>query len=525
MSLHEDPNAAASGDGLYSGGNPADTVSQSSTKSSEDTSSSDTNQVDDDVVGTICGSPKQSFGRRVIDGVLVARLEIFLALFMVARFMTMTPVQDLLLRKACLYRLHLNASVCSQLDDFEEIKNQAEKVASTTNMMQIVMALGPSSLLAIFIGPWCDKYGYRAPLISSSLGFIVNLSITIVTVYYMETPLYVNILAAVPDGLSGGLICVITAVCSEATLITRSERRRARFFALSATMSLSNPLGSYIGGQLYGRYGWKVLLYASLTTVSLALVWACITIKNLAKPAHAKDSLRVRLQNLFQLRNLRESFGTVTKSRPNRGRLQMWCLFAAVCCVVFDQASLGIAYFYVRKMYSWPVAHYTTVQSVAAVAGVAVNIPLVHLTMRVFKISDPAMALIGTCSYAAQMLLLGLAYKEWLYYVQCFVGLPSFLGQVGVRTHLSKLVAPDEVGKVFAFLSMFISVLPVVGEVMLTSLFNWSIDFLPGLPYLVASGIACISVGLLGYVTKVHRDTILYQEMSKADDLSGPIND
>lgn len=203
----------------------------------------------------------------------------------------------------------------------------------------------------------------------------------------------------------------------------------------------------------------------------------------------------------------------------------MWCLFAAVCCVVFDQASLGIAYFYVRKMYSWPVAHYTTVQSVAAVAGVAVNIPLVHLTMRVFKISDPAMALIGTCSYAAQMLLLGLAYKEWLYYVQCFVGLPSFLGQVGVRTHLSKLVAPDEVGKVFAFLSMFISVLPVVGEVMLTSLFNWSIDFLPGLPYLVASGIACISVGLLGYVTKVHRDTILYQEMSKADDLSGPIND
>ncbi|XP_077550407.1 proton-coupled folate transporter-like [Haemaphysalis longicornis] len=523
MTTDEGPKPAASGDGCDSGGHPGDSR-RSSTKSIEDTSSLDTKQVDD-CVGMVSGTSTPSLGRRVLDGVLVARLEIFLALFMISRFMTMTPVQELLLRKACLYRLHLNASVCSRLDDFEDVKNAAEKMASTTNMMLIVAALAPSSVLAIFIGPWCDKYGYRAPLISSSLGLIVNFSIVIVTVHYMELPLYVNILAAIPDGLSGGLICVITAVCSEATLITRAEGRRARFFAVTATMSLSNPLGSYIGGQLYGHYGWKVLLYVGLGTVAVALVWACITIKNLAKPAYAKDGLRVKLQNLFQLGNLRDSFGTVVKSRPSRGRLQLWCLFAAVCCVLFDQASVGIAYYYVRKMYSWTVPHYTTVQSVAAVVGVALNIPLAHLLARVFRIGDPAMALIGTCCYAAQMLLLGLAYKEWLYYVQCLVGLPSFLGQVGVRTHLSKLVAPDEVGKVFAFLSLFVSVLPIVGEVILTSLFNWSISFLPGLPYLVASCTACIAIGLIGYVTKVHRDTVVYEEMSKTDVPSGPIND
>lgn len=520
MSVDDNPSPS----GSESGGSTGDASRRSSTKSVEDMSSSDTKKADD-VVDLVSSTSTPSFGRRVLDGVLVARLEIFLALFMISRFMTMTPIQDLLLRKACLYRLHLNASMCSQLDDFEDVKNEAEKVASTTNMMQVVMALAPSSVLAIFIGPWCDKYGYRAPLISSSLGFIVTLSLTLVTVYYMEMPLYVNILAAVPDGLSGGLICVVTAVCSEATLITRPERRRARFFAVTAAMSLSNPLGSYIGGQLYGHYGWKVLLYVSLSTVAVALVWACVTIKNLEKPAHAKDGLKVKLRNLFQLGNLRDSFGTVVKTRPNRGRLQVWCLFAAVCCVLFDQASIGIAYYYVRKMYSWTVAHYTTVQSVAAVVGVAVNIPLAHLLARVFRVSDPAMALIGTCCYAAQMVLLGLAYKEWLYYLQCFVGLPSFLGQVGVRTHLSKLVGPDEVGKVFAFLSLFISVLPIVGEVILTSLFNWSIGFMPGLPYLAASCTACISIGLVGYVTKVHRDTIAYEQMSKTDVASGPIND
>ncbi|KAH9366292.1 hypothetical protein HPB48_010293 [Haemaphysalis longicornis] len=457
MTTEDDSRPAASGDGSGSGGMHPGDSRRSSTTSSQDTSSSDSRQVGD-VVGS--GTSTPSFGRRVLDGVLVARLEIFLALFMISRFMTMTPVQDLLLQKACLYRLHLNASVCSRLDDFEDVKNAAEKVASTTNLMQIVAALAPSSVLAIFIGPWCDKYGYRAPLISSSLGLAANFSITIVTVYYMELPLYVNILSAIPNGISGGLICVVTSVCSEATLITRAERRRARFFAVTATMSLSNPLGSYVGGQLYGHYGWKAVLYTALSTVAVALVWAC--------------------------------------SRPSRGRLQLWCLFAAVCCVLFDHASVGIAYYYARKMYSWTVPHYTTVQSVAAVVGVALNIPLAHFLARVFRISDPAMALIGTCCYATQLIILGLAYKEWLYYMQCLVGLPSFLGQVGVRTHISKLVGPDEVGKVFAFLSLFVSVVPILGEVVLTSLFNWSIGFLPGLPYLVASCIACIAIVLLG---------------------------
>ncbi|KAH7971232.1 hypothetical protein HPB49_020474 [Dermacentor silvarum] len=147
-------------------------------------------------------------------------------------------------------------------------------------------------------------------------------------------------------------------------------------------------------------------------------------------------------------------------------------------------------------MYSWTVAYYSTVQSVSTVVGVALNVPIVFLFVKVLKISDPAMALVGSCFAAAQMVILGLAYEEWLYYLQCLVGLPTFLGQVGVRTHLSKLVAPDEVGKVFSLMASFESVVPIIGEVLLTTIFNQSIEFLPGMPYLVAAGITCIAVGL-----------------------------
>ncbi|KAL1472380.1 hypothetical protein MTO96_039372 [Rhipicephalus appendiculatus] len=462
---------------------------------------------------------------RALDALLVARLEIYLALYLVARRMSTTVIQDLLLQKSCLYKLAMNASVCSHLDDFEDVKNEAEQYASTTSMMRAVVLLAPSAVMAIFVGPWCDKYGYRTPLVTAMLGFMTSTLIDIFTVYHMAAPLYVNILSMVPDGLCGGPISIFTAICSSATLSTREERRRVRFFAISIAMSLAGPLGSYVGGQVYGRYGWKPVLFASLGLESFALVWTFAAIKSLAKPEHAKDGLSLRLKNFVQLRNLTESFKNAMKVRPNKGRLQLWCLLGATCCVIFDLSSSGIAYYYVRKMYSWTVAYYSTVQSVSTVVGVALNVPIVLLFVKVLKISDPAMAVVGSCFAAAQMLILGLAFEEWLYYLQCLVGLPTFLGQVGMRTHLSKLVAPDEVGKVFSLMASFESVVPIVGEVLLTTIFNQSIGFLPGMPYLVAAAITCIAVGLTSYVTRVHRHSIKYEDMSKSEIASGPIND
>lgn len=300
-----------------------DTIEQASSKSVED-------------VGVVSkGAPGW---RRAIDALLVARLEIYLALYVVARRMGTTVVQDLLLQKSCLNTLALNSSVCSHLDDFEDVKDKAEQYASTTSMMRAVVLLAPSAVMAIFVGPWCDKYGYRTPLVTAMVGFMASTLLDIFTVYHMAMPLYANILSMVPDGLCGGPISIFTAVFSAATVSTREDRRRVRFFALSIAMSLSGPLGSYVGGQVYGRFGWTPVLYSSFALELLALVWAFVVIKNLPKPEHAKDGLSLRLKNFFQLQNLTESFRNAMKPRPNRGRLQLWCLFGATCCIIFDQS-------------------------------------------------------------------------------------------------------------------------------------------------------------------------------------------
>ncbi|KAH6942009.1 hypothetical protein HPB50_027332 [Hyalomma asiaticum] len=480
-----------------------------------------TTRVDD--ISGVSGPP--TLGRRVLDAVLLIRLEIFLALFIISRFMTMTPIQDLLLQKACLNRMHHNESICSHLDDYEDIKNRAEKAASITSMIRTVISLAPGAIIAIFVGPWCDKYGYRTPLLSAMAGFLISTALTMMTVYHMWMPLYVNILSTIPDGLSGGFVVVFTAIYSEATLTTDAKSRRARFFALNFTMSVCSPLAGFAGGQLYGHFGWTTVLYVSFAIASLSIVWVLVAIKDLVKPEHAQDGLRVKLRNLFDVSNLAEGFRTSMKPRPNRGRTQLWCLFGAICCVVFDMATMGTMYYYVRKMYSWTVQHHATVSSISSVCDVVLSVPIIFLFVKVLKISDPAMALVGISFAIVQMIILGLAFKEWLYYLYCAFGIPTFLGQVGVRTHISKLVGQDEVGKVFSFLASFDAVVPVLGEVLITSLFNWSIGFLPGLPYLVAAAITVISAGLVAYVTKIHQEGVQYENMPKEEAIPAPIND
>ncbi|XP_037556051.1 proton-coupled folate transporter isoform X1 [Dermacentor silvarum] len=468
-------------------------------------------------IGDVNVVPTPPLCRRVIDAVLAARVETFLAVYLVSRFMIATPVQDLLLRKACLNELHMNASVCARLDENEPIKDAAERISSTASTVQTIVAMAPSSVVAIFIGPWCDKYGYRLPLVVATLGFLASTALTLMTVYRMEMPLYANILCSIPDGLCGGPITVFAAVHSVVAVTTGVKGRRARFFGLSMVIVVFITVGGFLGGQLYGHWGLETVLGVSLAFASLALLWAFLAIEDLVRPAHVADGTSLKLRNLFQVNNLCEGFKCSIKARPQKGRAQILCLFGATCGVVFEQTSKPIDYYYVREMYSWSVAQYTSVQTVSSLVCLALYVPLIYLFLRVFKISDPGMALVGVFFASAQMAVLGLAYTEWLYYLSHVVGIPTFLAKAGIRTHLSKLVGDNEVGKVFAFLSSLDTLVPLAANVLLTWLFNVSITFMPGLPYLATAGITGIAIGLMGYVTKVHRQYIPYEGMPDAE--------
>lgn len=432
-----------------------------------------------------------------------ARLEVFLLLYILGRSMTSTSIQDLLLQKACLNSLQCNSSVCDQLNHYKDINDHAEKIASNYSMLRMIVSLAPSAAISIFIGPWCDKYGYKAPLLMSNLGYILSTVLVLLTVYQMSLPLYVDVLAAIPDGISGGIIAVFMTVYSEATIGSRTAKRRIKFFLLDLTMSAAFPLGNVVGGQVYGNFGMSTVLLASISVSVIAELWALFAFRAPDSGTETKDSLWTKLRGLLQLQNFVEGFRACVRPRPAKGKVQLWCLLVALSLLVMDFATLTVSYYFVRKMYSWSVAYYSTVSAVSSAVSILLNLPIIWLFTRVLKVSDPWMAVIGVSFGVARLVICGLAYTEWLFYLQCVVGVPSFVGHVGIRTHLSKIVEHHEVGKVFSFLSSFESLLPIIGDVLFTQIFNLSIGFLPGLVYLTAAALSVFPLILLAYCARV----------------------
>lgn len=66
----------------------------------------------------------------------------------------------------------------------------------------------------------------------------------------LQSSLYWSVLAALPNGLSGGLVCVWAAVYSHATISTSPELRTLKFLFIGLAVQLGFPFGQFLSGQV-----------------------------------------------------------------------------------------------------------------------------------------------------------------------------------------------------------------------------------------------------------------------------------
>ena len=68
------------------------------------------------------------------------------------------------------------------------------------------------------------------------------------------------------------------------------------------------------------------------------------------------------------------------------------------------------------------------------------------------------------------------------------------------RVYISKLVEKDEGGSVFALLSCFEAIVPLFASLFFTSIFNATLDTLPGLAYQMAGLTLVIPLSVFAWV-------------------------
>ncbi|KAH7970259.1 hypothetical protein HPB49_001837 [Dermacentor silvarum] len=406
---------------------------------------------------------------------------IFLVAYTLSYAMRLLITQDLLLTKTCLYNLGLEPSLCANFSNFSDTKNAIERVANNYSLFILLVQLTPAALLSIFLGPWCDK---RLSRYSATLGGILQDLGTIYTVVNMRAPMYLNVLCSLPNGFSGGLVCVLTAVCSNASLSTSGSMRTLQFLIILMSAMVGLAFGQFMAGQIFRAGGYLPVFIVSASLLLASLAWVVVMLKN---PAEAeKNSWQAMLGDLMQPRNFIDGLLVCARRRPNRGRAQILLLMSAMCTILFvSEGTRGINFFYAKKMYDWDVSKYSDINSgflLFRMVSVSVFVVGAKLLLR---LSDCTIAFIGLGAWKERPF--AKVRRFWRSEVEkrYVLGTLEASAPIGIKSHASKLLNRDETTQVFSVWIAVEALTPIVASVFGSQVYNACISFYPGLPYFV----------------------------------------
>ncbi len=108
--------------------------------------------------------------------------------------------------------------------------------------------------------------------------------------------------------------------------------------------------------------------------------------------------------------------------------------------------------------------------------------------------SDMLISIIGSCSVFFQMIIRGIILTPMGYYISMIVGGASGLVSIGLKTHIVKIVARNELGQVFTLIAVIDASAPIIGSSLFTILFKVTIDKIPGTCFLVLVFISLIPI-------------------------------
>lgn len=192
--------------------------------------------------------------------------------------------------------------------------------------------------------------------------------------------------------------------------------------------------------------------------------------------------------SLFDPSNITSMWQTCFKKRSDGNHHRVRNLI--VCIVLTMIGSLGeatITFQFVQKVYHWNAEYYSNVKSLTAlmpaIGGILTPFILVHyLEMR-----DTTMAIIGSSAVIFSSAIKGGIMEPFAYFLGEGIGIFGILLNLSMRSVISRMVRPDEVGQIFTILSCFHSMAPIISAAFYTAIFNRTIEFYPGFVYHVVA--------------------------------------
>lgn len=451
-----------------------------------------------------------------------ATVEPMLGCYIIASVLANLATQNLNLQKACRVNLNFSDEVCTALEKRqtanytqEEIQVQ-QLVAEMIIWKTIVQSSIPAALI-IFIGAWSDRTGRRKPgMLMPIIGeFLTSIGLMLCTYFFYELPMEVaGLTEAIFPAITGGWMTMFMSVFSYVGDITTVQTRTLRIGVVNVFCSVGIPIGTALSGVLYRELG----SYGVYTISSFLYVFSFMYGLFAVPESGKKDEEKVKekkekkeeqpffLKKFFDLHHIKEAFAVAFKDDGHSKRLRIVLLMVVVIVVMGPMhGEMTVLYLFTRVRFNWDEVDFSIFSTYMMVTNLLGTMFSVGVFSHVLQIDD---ALIGVMSCMSKILagfVYAFATTDFVFYLAPLVDIVNGTSFIAMRSIISKLVTPDELGKVNSLFGVCEAIVPLIYGPMYSYIYRTTLNTMPGAFFLIGGGLTAPAVIIFWWMYTIHR--------------------
>ncbi|XP_060516999.1 uncharacterized protein LOC132696276 [Cylas formicarius] len=441
--------------------------------------------------------------------------------------MNTMATQNLSLEKSCRVNLALGVDVCDALTlrnasayaaEEERVQTLATSMAVWKNVIQSAFA----STLLLFLGAWSDRHRRRKPcILAPILGDITMcLGLLACTYFFYELPLEVNtVFESLPPAITGTWFSMFVGVFSYVSDVSSEEERTVRIGAVNLVYNVSVCVGTALSGILYSSIGFYGVYCTSLAFYFTGFFYACFALRDvyeLPDTERAGDPVKGQKlwRDLFHFGHAADTLKSVVKVKGKRGNSKRVCAIMFLFLVILGPlyGEFNVVYFYVRYKFGFDAMQYSFFSTFQLVTGSLGTSFSLSFFSKFLGLDD---AILGIISCSSKVLAAGIyafAPTPFYFYLGAVVEFLNGTSFIAIRAMISKLVPPEELGKVNSMFGVGEAMVPLIYVPLYSRIYAHTISVFPGCFYIVGGALIIPAMLIFFWLYREHEKDLRYEK-------------
>ncbi|XP_011502116.1 PREDICTED: solute carrier family 46 member 3-like [Ceratosolen solmsi marchali] len=438
-------------------------------------------------------------------------VEPMVAFYIMPSVLASLATQNLNLEKACKVNLGYTDSICAAL----AARNTSGLALEETAVQQLVAVMQTwktalqsffPSILIVFMGAWSDRNGLRKPCMMLPIvgEFLTSISLIACTYWFYELPMEAaGVFEALWPALTGGWFTMIMGTFSYIGDITSVESRTVRVGAVNSFLSLGVPVGMALSGVLYIKLGFYGVFGIAAACYVFSFMYGLLVIKEAPRALELRKSIKLAqaselkkmtwwasVTDFFALRHVQETFRVAFKRGPRNRRKRVMVLMLIVMVLIGPMyGEMAVMYLFTRYRFNWNEVQFSFFSTYSMVINLIGTLFAVGVFSHFLKMDDALLGVLSCVSKILASFVYAFSTTDWMIYIAPLVEIINGTSFIVMRSITSKLVPPDELGKVNSLFGVCEAIVPLVYGPMYSSIYGATVNNFPGTFFLVGGGL------------------------------------